>query len=538
MRQLNYDYSNYDHKEELKVLVNSINESFDKFAKSFDGRKSSITRLEASIEKKKTCLEKAHGISDSLKNRISELSSLKSITNDEIRELDEKKKSISYEDSEVQKMETEDLDVIIEAKQSKISKITERINATTLEAKTKDTDIKRIEGEIKSLENEKKMREESQLRTDALIELINNTRNNFSSGVEEILRKKIENSNNNEDKKENVKIELAEEPKKVTGTLKYEPVMEDLEITGDKDVNPKLEEDYDIVDYELSSLDEKPIEEETEIISIVDNNDSDNMISTSEKQDNDETSVIITEPEDISDTEELSILDFDKIELPEDALPVQRVEAPTEEKDYKQVVEDTFKKEGINYEDFPEEAQIKLVENADRVLKNIIVLKKHMIPLELTTQQSGIYYNIEPQDLDDLLDIITNGEDGNGMGFTIDYTFYILEELSKVNIDNLISTYNNEFMNINSKSGVINLLKLTDSNLGEFEINKKANTDVLKSLGVTTSDLIAENYPEFINMDNPLFLNALNLFDKDDLVEKLNSDIKIVPKIIDYWKAN
>ena len=538
MRQLNYDYSNYDHKEELKVLVNSINESFDKFAKSFDGRKSSITRLEASIEKKKTCLEKAHGISESLKNRISELSSLKSITNDEIRELDEKKKSISYEDSEVQKMETEDLDVIIEAKQSKISKITERINATTLEAKTKDTDIKRIEGEIKSLENEKKMREESQLRTDALIELINNTRNNFSSGVEEILRKKIENSNNNEDKKENVKIELAEEPKKVTGTLKYEPVMEDLEITGDKDVNPKLEEDYDIVDYELSSLDEKPIEEETEIISIVDNNDSDNMISTSEKQDNDETSVIITEPEDISDTEELSILDFDKIELPEDALPVQRVEAPTEEKDYKQVVEDTFKKEGINYEDFPEEAQIKLVENADRVLKNIIVLKKHMIPLELTTQQSGIYYNIEPQDLDDLLDIITNGEDGNGMGFTIDYTFYILEELSKVNIDNLISTYNNEFMNINSKSGVINLLKLTDSNLGEFEINKKANTDVLKSLGVTTSDLIAENYPEFINMDNPLFLNALNLFDKDDLVEKLNSDIKIVPKIIDYWKAN
>lgn len=538
MRQLNYDYSNYDHKEELKVLVNSINESFDKFAKSFDGRKSSITRLEASIEKKKTCLEKAHGISDGLKNRISELSSLKSITNDEIRELDEKKKSISYEDSEVQKMETEDLDVIIEAKQSKISKITERINATTLEAKTKDTDIKRIEGEIKSLENEKKMREESQLRTDALIELINNTRNNFSSGVEEILRKKIENSNNNEDKKENVKIELAEEPKKVTGTLKYEPVMEDLEITGDKDVNPKLEEDYDIVDYELSSLDEKPIEEETEIISIVDNNDSDNMISTSEKQDNDETSVIITEPEDISDTEELSILDFDKIELPEDALPVQRVEAPTEEKDYKQVVEDTFKKEGINYEDFPEEAQIKLVENADRVLKNIIVLKKHMIPLELTTQQSGIYYNIEPQDLDDLLDIITNGEDGNGMGFTIDYTFYILEELSKVNIDNLISTYNNEFMNINSKSGVINLLKLTDSNLGEFEINKKANTDVLKSLGVTTSDLIAENYPEFINMDNPLFLNALNLFDKDDLVEKLNSDIKIVPKIIDYWKAN
>ena len=538
MRQLNYDYSNYDHKEELKVLVNSINESFDKFAKSFDGRKSSITRLEASIEKKKTCLEKAHGISDGLKNRISELSSLKSITNDEIRELDEKKKSISYEDSEVQKMETEDLDVIIEAKQSKISKITERINATTLEAKTKDTDIKRIEGEIKSLENEKKMREESQLRTDALIELINNTRNNFSSGVEEILRKKIENSNNNENKKENVKIELAEEPKKVTGTLKYEPVMEDLEITGDKDVNPKLEEDYDIVDYELSSLDEKPIEEETEIISIVDNNDSDNMISTSEKQDNDETSVIITEPEDISDTEELSILDFDKIELPEDALPVQRVEAPTEEKDYKQVVEDTFKKEGINYEDFPEEAQIKLVENADRVLKNIIVLKKHMIPLELTTQQSGIYYNIEPQDLDDLLDIITNGEDGNGMGFTIDYTFYILEELSKVNIDNLISTYNNEFMNINSKSGVINLLKLTDSNLGEFEINKKANTDVLKSLGVTTSDLIAENYPEFINMDNPLFLNALNLFDKDDLVEKLNSDIKIVPKIIDYWKAN
>ena len=62
--------------------------------------------------------------------------------------------------------------------------------------------------------------------------------------------------------------------------------------------------------------------------------------------------------------------------------------------------------------------------------------------------------------------------------------------------------------------------------------------ETLKSLGVTTADAISEAYPEFINLDNPLFLNALNLFDKNDLVSKMNADIKIVPKILEYWKNN
>ena len=124
------------------------------------------------------------------------------------------------------------------------------------------------------------------------------------------------------------------------------------------------------------------------------------------------------------------------------------------------------------------------------------------------------------------------------MGFTIDFTFYVLNELSKINVDRLIDVYNNEFMNVNAKSGIIWLLKLTNPELTDFANNRKMNLDTLASLGVTTGDKISEEYPELVNLDNPLFLNALNLFDKDDLVNKLNTDTKIVPKILEYWKNN
>ena len=61
---------------------------------------------------------------------------------------------------------------------------------------------------------------------------------------------------------------------------------------------------------------------------------------------------------------------------------------------------------------------------------------------------------------------------------------------------------------------------------------------MLTELGVTTVPAIETTYPEFLALDNPLFLNALNLFDKEDLVEKLNGEIKIIPKIMTYWRNN
>jgi len=79
---------------------------------------------------------------------------------------------------------------------------------------------------------------------------------------------------------------------------------------------------------------------------------------------------------------------------------------------------------------------------------------------------------------------------------------------------------------------------LANNNLNDFPENRESNIEALKSLGVNTIEEIIYRYPEFINLDNPLFIDALNLFDKEDLVSKLNSDIKIVPKIMDYWQNN
>ena len=124
------------------------------------------------------------------------------------------------------------------------------------------------------------------------------------------------------------------------------------------------------------------------------------------------------------------------------------------------------------------------------------------------------------------------------MGFSIDFTYNILSELSKINVDKLIDVYNSEFMNVNAKSGIINLLKLTNPNLTDFEKNRRANVEILKSLGTTTTDEIVKSHPDFVNMDNPLFVNVLNVFDKSDLVEKLNADVDVIPKIVDYWKNN
>ena len=104
--------------------------------------------------------------------------------------------------------------------------------------------------------------------------------------------------------------------------------------------------------------------------------------------------------------------------------------------------------------------------------------------------------------------------------------------------DKLIDVYNSEFMNVNAKSGIIHLLKLTNPDLTDFEKNRRTNIEILKSLGTDTVDDIINKYPDFVNMDNPLFINVLNVFDKNDLVEKLNNDVDVIPKIIEYWKNN
>ena len=170
-------------------------------------------------------------------------------------------------------------------------------------------------------------------------------------------------------------------------------------------------------------------------------------------------------------------------------------------------------------------------ENVDTVLNNISVLKKYRIPLEFTIRQPKILYAINSEKLDELLSIISINKDGNGMNFSIDYTYYILDELADIDIEKLIDTYNREFMNINSKTGLISLLKMANPNLGVFKINRETNLDILKKLGVENVDRIEAKYDYFVDLDNPLFTSMLNLFDKNDLVNKLNTDISVIPKI-------
>ena len=201
-------------------------------------------------------------------------------------------------------------------------------------------------------------------------------------------------------------------------------------------------------------------------------------------------------------------------------------------------LKDVFDKEEINFDDFSDEDKEKLNSYSDRVVKNLVILKKHNIPLKYTIDAASIYYNISPEDLEDLLNIITSDEEGNGMGYGIEYAFNVLKELSFIDVDKLIDVYNSEYMNINSKTGLIDLLKKTNPSLGDFETNRKANEAVLTSLGINYVKDISEKYPEFINLDHPLFENIIGLFDKDDLIEKLNADITVIPQILDYWKNN
>ena len=489
MKQVNYDYSKYDHKEELKLMVNAVNDSFDKFAKSVDGRKTSATRIENSINKKSTALDKLNNIKEDLTNKIDELETIKQNTNREIKALGDKRSLIHYDNAEVMKMETDDISSLIEVKKAKVAKLDSKITETIEESKENDSKIKVVAEEIETLETEKKERQESLYKTEALVKLINSTRENFGKSVEEILNK------------EYVTEEVKEEEPLVTEFVEVNEYVDDTPEIVIEDTKDEIEEIPEVKEELTNPVDDMVIE----------------------------------------DTSELSILDFEKADVPEETLTAQKIvfdDNDKENENYKKVVEETFKKENIDFNEFSSETKENILDNSDRVLKNIIVLKKHMVPLELTVKQSDILYEIDPQDLDDLLDIITTSEEGNGMGFSIDYTYYILNELAHVDIDRLIATYNNEFMNITPKSGVIYLLKMADSTLGNFEFNKSTNMDVLNSLGVKTTSKIAKDYPEFINLDNPLFLNVLNLFDKEDLVSKLNGDIKIIPKILDYWKNN
>lgn len=484
MKQLDYDSSNYKYKEDIKVFVNTFNEIADKYVKGLENSDADLKKVTANIAKKNTAIEKLEASLLDLGNKTTELAALKDLSNEEIKSLNAKKSLISYTDSEVQKMELDDINSQITAKKSKISKIDAKIDATKAKIKTSNEEKKTNQKELQELEKAKVVEEEALFKTQSLIELVKELKDEMNSRSLEIV---------------NSTYKSIEE--------KEAPVLE-------PEVHNIFEE---ITEQELSN----PLEEEI-------------VLEEGE------------EPLNEADVD-LSVLDYSNEDAQEegpseDAEDVETDESSNaiEEEPYEidSLLKDKFEKEGIDVNKFKNDVKERMSNNKQSVISNMEILKKHGIPLEYTVDQPEIYYNISSQDLDDLLSIITTDDEGNGMGFTIDFTYNILSELSKINVDKLIDVYNNEFMNVNAKSGIIYLLKLTNPDLGDFEKNRKTNIEILRGLGANTVDEIIERHPEFVNIDNPLFVNILNVFDKSDLVEKLNSDVDVVTKIIEYWKNN
>lgn len=497
MKQLDFESSNYKHKEEIKIFVGTFNDMVDKYLKAHDNREADLKKVNTTIDKKTAALNKLEASLVDLGNKTEELKALKEFSSNEIKELDAKKGDISFTDSEVHKMELDDINAQIAAKRGKISKIEAKVDATKAKIKTSNDEKKLVEKELKDLGKQKLAEEEALFRTEEILAYISETKDALNRRIFDIINSP------------------------------YNPIVEDEE-----EVEEIIEES--VIDTPFVATPAFSVFEESE-------------------------SIAVLEEEPMNEEEEVSVVDYiDRVEfadepvieepvmrevdlpvIEESPLEIEVKEEPVVEKNtVNSLLENKFKKEGLDFNSFTSNSRDNMLENYEATIQNMEILKKHGVPLEYTLDQSEIYYNISSQDLDDLLCIITTDDEGNGMGFTIDFTFNILSELSKINVDKLIDVYNSEFMNVNAKSGIIGLLKLTNPSLTDFEKNRRANIEILKSLGTNTLNDIISKHPEFVNMDNPLFINVLNVFDRNDLVEKLNADVDVIPKIIDYWRNN
>lgn len=485
MIRINYEASDYERIEDIKNLVDSLDSLFNKFNSDFNNRYEPLQKAEKDIDDKKKEIESyTSTINDSTK-KIEELERLRNKTKSDIDSLVEKKKEVSYTDSEVQKMEEEDIDTEISSKTERIAKIETKLLNTQEKLEINKFNREDAEKDLDGIISYKKHQESFIKKTEEILDLVSATKEKFEEDIAKILDSNA--SSSKEEKPASVSLEKEEEP-----VIEKEPEINYPKIDFDL---KEIQLDYDSLESEEEPSN-KPFEESTPSFAPL---NEDTAFELNGEQLSDDT------PKDIADGT---------------------------------LLKDIFEVEGIKYDEFPIEARSAFEQNVQRVKENINVLKKHNIPLELTYNQYNIYYKKDAKELDDLLKIITTDEDGNGMGFTIDFVYYILDELAQIDIDKLINVYNSEFMRVDAKTGLIELLKKADEGLGTFEHNQNANAEVLTDLGVTTVSAILTTYPEFLALDNPLFLNALNLFDKEDLVEKLNGEIKIIPKILAYWRSN
>ncbi len=484
MMRINYEASDYEKIDSVKELVESVGDLFDKFYNNFNNRYEPLQQADRDIEDKKKQIDSYTTTIEDCNKKIEELSRLRDKTKKDIDDLSEKKKEISYTDSEVQKLEEEDIDSEINSKNEKIARIETKLLNAREKLEINKFNKEDAEKELDEAKEYKKKQEAFIKKTEDILDLLTSTKEKFEGDIASIL----ESSSDIDD----------QEPEIVSET---------------ESDYPKI--DFDLKEIELDLNDpEEEVEEDIELP---------NQIQEQPEQKDTLIEVPPIETTDVEDLEEAEAQDTHEIE--------NKVEATSP-------LKEIFEREGVAYEDFEISERENFERNTERVKEVIEVLKGHGIPLNLTIKQSNIFYKKDAKELDELLNIITTDEEGSGMGFTIDFVYYVLNELASVDIDKLIGVYNSEFMKVDAKTGLIELLKKAMDNSSDFVNNKEANKKVLLDIGVTTVSAIEETYPEFLELDNPLFVNALNLFDKEDLVEKLNDEIKIIPKIIAYWRNN
>ena len=537
MENVKLNSNGYSRIDELQKFVNSLNTIVNKYNKDTKNKEHELKEINDQIAKKNKNIEKANQNTISLTKKLEELEAVKIATKLRVKELEKEKTTLSFSDSDVQKMETQELNEMISSKHSKINKISSLINNTKTSISANNKNLGELKSELSTLESAKIAAEKSLKRTNALIELVNNTNQKFVDDVKNILSTDFLKKGEPDKKVE--KPIIKEEPKKEE--VKEEKTdTKDLNIDFEK-INKEKEKDIKKivnetkvetpVEEEAKKEVEEPVEEpnlkeevkEEDGYSVLDEwkNELDNKI-------NDEEVPVI---EDLEKEEE------PKEEKPE-VVPIETIEKNDKEESPESEIEKLLTDEKIDISNMDLTVKEKLGQSISKVKDNLEVLKKHLIPLDLLSDQYDILYKIDKNDLDDLLSIITTDSDGNGMGFSAEYTYYCLNELATINVDKLIDVYNQEFMNITDKSGIISLLKKANPELKDFAKTIEANEELLKSFGIENTDEIKNISKRFIELDHPLFESMLNVFDKKDLVDKINSDPAIVDQILEYWENN
>lgn len=89
----------------------------------------------------------------------------------------------------------------------------------------------------------------------------------------------------------------------------------------------------------------------------------------------------------------------------------------------------------------------------------------------------------------------------------------------------------------------IELIKQTASDevyaeLGLFQNIVMENIKYLRDFGITDYSRIVVKYPEIFLRDTESFKNVFSKFDREDLVEKVNKNIAVLKKMVDFVDSN